>query len=173
MSVYGVNVKTVRIVSLPKELQTNADVLRFMKDQLDLDCIQVKIVNMRSESGVGFRSAFVDIDERNAHTEDAKSIGNKMGHMIQTQRIPGGIHFDNGKPMGHIKIVDAKTRPVEKLCNDASNSLLAKIEELNAEIAKLKSYSVVPVPGMPITIDVGQIIAENHRLKEEIERLKR
>lgn len=161
--------KTVRIVSLPKELQSDADVLRFMKDQLDLDCLQVKIVNMRSESGVCFRSAFVYIDKCFSQKESMKLIGNKMGHAIQGGCVPGGIHFDNGKPMGHIKIVEAKSRPTE----NPNALLLAKIDQLNAEIAKLKSYSVVPVPGMPIAIDVGQIIAENHRLKEEIERLKK
>jgi hypothetical protein len=165
----GVNTKTVRIISLPKELQTDADVLRFMKDRLDLDCLQVKIVNMRSESGVCFRSAFVDIDNCFSQKESMKSIGNKMGHAIQGGCVPGGIHFDNGKPMGHIKIVDAKSRPSE----NPNALLLAKIEDLTTEIAKLKSYAVVPVPGMPFTIDVGEILAENHRLKEEIERLKR
>jgi len=113
----------------------------------------------------------VNIDERYAEKESMKSIGNKMGHAIQGGCVPGGIHFDNGKPMSHIKIVDVKSRPSEKL--DSNASLLAKIEDLTAEIARLKSYSVVPAPGMPFTIDVGDILAENHRLKEEIERLKR
>jgi hypothetical protein len=40
---------------------------------------------------------------------------------------------------------------------------------LEQEIAKLKSYTKVPIPGMDVKIDVGNILAENHRMKEFIE----
>jgi len=41
-----------------------------------------------------------------------------------------------------------------------------KLAELEAEIKELKSFSMVPVPGMDVMLDVGQILAENHRMKE-------
>jgi hypothetical protein len=46
--------------------------------------------------------------------------------------------------------------------------LLAKVEQLEAEVARLKSFSMVPVPGMEVQLDVGHILAENHRLKEKL-----
>jgi hypothetical protein len=178
MSVYGVTMKTVRVVSLPRELQTSEDVKRFMKDILGLDCLRVKIVDMRSESGVCFRSAFVDIDTQQSDSVTLNAMTQPGGHAIQSGCIPGGIHFDNGKPMGHVRVLGVKSRSkpsLEKLYADSqrsNESYRATIEKLKAEITELKKYSVVPIPGMSVSLDVGYIIAENHRLKEEIQRIK-
>ena len=65
----------------------------------------------------------------------------------------------------------------EKLYDEASQSIArmtmsmivreAKIKTLEAEIARL---TTVPIPGMEFRLDVGEILAENHRLKEKLER---
>jgi hypothetical protein len=100
-------VEAIRFVSLPRELQTPNDVASFAALVLDLDSSSVKIVSMKTESGVSYRSAFVDINASKASPEMLQRISDE-GIVIQDRAIPGGIHFDNGKSMSHIKVIAAK-----------------------------------------------------------------
>jgi len=108
MSVEQVNLEAIRLVSLPSEIQTGGDVFQFMKNVLRMDATSVNIVSMQTESGVRYRSAFVDI--ASTGEEDPLLIQALLEGFasIRDQDIPGGIHFDNGKPMSHIKILPTK-----------------------------------------------------------------
>jgi len=72
---------------------------------------------MKTQSGASYRSAFVDIVKNKASHDLLQRISNE-GIVIQDRTIPGGIHFDNGKPMSHIKVIAANkqapsTNPLE------------------------------------------------------------
>jgi hypothetical protein len=109
-----VRLEAIRLVSLPSEIQTGGDVFQFMKNVLRMDATSVNIVPMQTESGVRYRSAFVDI--ASTGEEDPLLIQALMEGFanIHDQNIPGGIHFDNGKPMSHIKIIPAKRHGASK-----------------------------------------------------------
>jgi hypothetical protein len=102
-----VQVEAIRLVSLPCELQTGNDVYSFVKFCLSLEATSVNIVSMQSDSGVHYRSAFVDIDVSVSDPVMIRTIGTQ-GMQINGETLPGGIHFDNGKPMSHIKVISAK-----------------------------------------------------------------
>jgi len=114
MSVEQVKLDAIRLVSLPSEIQVGSDVFQFVKNVLRLEPISVNIVQMQTEQGVRYRSAFVDISSTGE--EDPLLIQALMEGFanIHDQNIPGGIHFDNGKPMSHIKIVPAKRHGASK-----------------------------------------------------------
>jgi hypothetical protein len=97
-------------------------------------------------------------------------------------------HTDSGSPMPdpmwdengqkNYKVgEDTRVADLEKLYDEASQSIArmtmsmivreAKIKTLEAEIARL---TTVPIPGTEFRLDVGEIMAENHRLKEKMER---
>ena len=109
-----VRLEAIRLVSLPSEIQSGGDVFQFVKNILRLEPISVNIVPMQTEQGVRYRSAFIDI--ASTGEEDPLLIQALMEGFanIHDQNIPGGIHFDNGKPMSHIKIVPAKKHAPSK-----------------------------------------------------------
>jgi hypothetical protein len=66
---------------------------------------------------------------------------------IHDQNIPGGIHFDNGKPMSHIKIVPAKRHGASK-------------EPLQLETGDWTSI-YIPVIPEDLTMDNGDVRLNN------------
>jgi len=115
-------VEAIRFVSLPKELQTPNEIASFADEILGLSATSVKIVSMKTEAGVSYRSAFVDIDASKASPETLQRISDE-GIVIQDRTIPGGIRFDNGKSMSHIKVIAAKKQApsLEPLALDKSD----------------------------------------------------
>ena len=105
--------EALRIVSLPVEIQTTDDVYSFLKDVLlltDASIASINVVPMQTETGVRYRTAFVDVSV-DAETVDASEWMRYFaldGAYVKSNRIPGGIHFDNGKPMSHLKLLPAK-----------------------------------------------------------------
>lgn len=104
-------VEAVRIVSLPCELQNAYDVNEFVTNVLRLGSVSsVNIVPMQTESGVRYRSAFVDIKEWSSSSAEIQQkllSAGQSGFNFSGEDM--GIHFDNGKPMSHLKIVAAKS----------------------------------------------------------------
>jgi hypothetical protein len=139
--------EAIRLVSLPSEIQSGGDVFQFVKNILRLEPISVNIVPMQTEQGVRYRSAFIDI----AYTgeEDPLLIQALMEGFanIHDQNIPGGIHFDNGKPMSHIKIVPAKKHAPSK-------------EPLALEAGDWTSI-YIPVITEDLTMDNGDVRLNN------------
>lgn len=147
MSIEHVKLEAIRLVSLPSEIQTGGDVFQFMKNVLRMDPTSVNIVPMQTESGVRYRSAFVDI--ASTGEEDPLLIQALMEGFacIHDQNIPGGIHFDNGKPMTHIKIIPAKRHGASK-------------EPLQLETDDWTSI-YIPVIPEDLTMDNGDVRLNN------------
>jgi hypothetical protein len=107
-------IRAIRIVSLPCELQSTYDVSMFVKQMIGLDSDSVNIVPMQTNSGVRYRSAFLDIIiNKDSDVECLQQIAD-FGITIQGSDIPGGIHFDNGKSMSHMKVTSAKPHSPSK-----------------------------------------------------------
>jgi hypothetical protein len=102
------SVEAIRIVSLPREIQTTSDVSQFISSTLSFTTTSVAIVNMQTNEGVHYRSAFADIDPSTIIDSALMQNFETEGAIVRGEHFPGGIHFDNGKPMKHIKIVTAK-----------------------------------------------------------------
>ena len=94
-------VEALRIIALPRELQTTYDISNFLADKVDVTATSVNIVTMKAENGVVYRSAFVDIT-------GSPLLQEKTELIIRGEDVPGGIHYDNGKPMTYMKVVSAK-----------------------------------------------------------------
>lgn len=89
-------INAVRIVSLPRELETTYDVSAFLTEELGLgDVSSVQIVRMTTPGGVPYRSAFADM------VDSAVLSGGDQ----QSVKSDGRFHFDNGKAMDYLKIV--------------------------------------------------------------------
>jgi len=80
--------------------------------------------------------------------------------------------FDNSRFL--VLKMDTRGEPVAVDTSAQLEAASIKIAELQAEVARLKSYSIVPVPidGLNVQLDVGHILAENHRLKAKLEKLE-
>jgi hypothetical protein len=102
----------VRIVSLPRELRTAEDIRRFISDKLMLgETKAVKIAEMQTESGVKYRSAFVDLwPTANYYGPYPGAIqaAGKAGISVPCSEFTDEYTFDNGKPMSHIKLQETK-----------------------------------------------------------------
>jgi hypothetical protein len=105
-------IEAIRIVSLPIEINTVNDVFNFVVNILKLDATSVNIVPMHTDSGVKYRTAFVDIVLSGYENPSFIQSINSGGATINSKDIFGGIHFDNGKPMSHIKILSSKKHGV-------------------------------------------------------------
>jgi len=109
-------VDAMRMVSLPSELQTTDDVYGFVKNILSLEPTSINIVPMQTQGGVRYRSAFIDVSvnkETNIVPGWMENFANDCA-FIPSENVPGGIHFDNGKNMHHIKLVPAKKQSPSK-----------------------------------------------------------
>lgn len=99
-----------------------------------------------------------------------KAIENKENDYFKCDGFYDGFEFSKFDRNRYIVLkrhVPVEERaPAEPSMTNAQ--LLAKVEQLEAEVARLKSFSIVTVPGMEVQLDVGQILAENHRLKEKL-----
>lgn len=94
----------IRIVSLPAELKTTYDVADFITSNMPIGFVSyVTIKEARTESGVPYRTAVADVGE---WPEEADFSGGKQ---ISSDCVPGGLHFDNGKPMNFVKVVSSKS----------------------------------------------------------------
>jgi hypothetical protein len=103
----------VRIVSLPRELRTSADIKRFVSDMLMLgETKSVKIAEMQTESGVKYRSASVDlwptVNYYGPYPGAIMAAG-IAGISVPCTEFSEQFTFDNGKPMSHIKLQETKT----------------------------------------------------------------
>ena len=110
------SIQAIRIVSLPSELQTTYDVATFVENVLHVkEVAGVSILQLQTDAGVRYRSAIVDIatwEEANPFQEKLLATDN-TGVVVSDKDLPMPIHFDNGKPMPHLKVVVAKPqRPV-------------------------------------------------------------
>jgi hypothetical protein len=108
-------VEAIRFVSLPKELQTPSDVAEFVSSILMLGTVSsVNIVPMQTTNGVRYRSAFVDIEtwSENSGAFQEKLLSSEQ--VISGADLPAPIHFDNGKPMSHIKVTVSKKHGLSK-----------------------------------------------------------
>jgi hypothetical protein len=111
-----------------------------------------------------------------------KAARSQSGIIIKSGRVGemlNGFHFDNDKPMSHVKITAKAARVPDAIQRGGKDyekmeaAYKTTITKLESEIAVLKSYSIIPVPGEGISLDLGHILAENLRLKKEIEGIKR
>lgn len=112
----------VRIVSLPVELQTVQDVMYFLEVTLDIGKFtNVNIINLKT-NGTSYRSAIAEVVELNGRQSpvsdyyvsrllhngqfglvvDTLYSENEHGHICSCQT---NFHFENGKPMKHLKLV--------------------------------------------------------------------
>jgi hypothetical protein len=147
-------VGAIRLVSLPCELQSTYDVSMFVKDVLHLNAYSVNIVPMQTDAGVRYRSAFVDI-ANDSSIEYLQQISDK-GVTIHGTDISGGIHFDNGKPMSHMKVTGAKMHSPSK-------------ETLVLEVGDWSSIYIPVIPS-DLTMDNGDMrYNENDALVEFFE----
>ena len=114
-------IEAVRIVSLPCELQTTCQVGDFITNGIGLGTVaSVNIVNMQTDAGMRYRSAFVDILEwaDDAMTVHDTLLQGKEGVSISMAELDVSFHFDNGKSMTHLRFSAAKkhspsTTPLE------------------------------------------------------------
>jgi hypothetical protein len=87
----------IRIVSLPVELENTYDVSSFVSTELGVgEATWINIVNMTTDRGVKFRTAFVDIS--------GPPIASDF--MFPSN---GRFHFNNGKTMDYLKIIACKS----------------------------------------------------------------
>lgn len=107
-------IKTIRIVSLPRELKNELDVTAWVTTLLHADKLSVTIAPMTTTTGVGYRTAFVEIGEwdcEQMHEHDQLLAAGSAGVMysdytnVFSDRVPMNFHFENGKPMSHIKMM--------------------------------------------------------------------
>jgi hypothetical protein len=114
------SIEAIRLVSLPCELQTTDQIATFVSEVVGLGkVLSINIVQMKTDNGIRYRSAFVDIETiTSCATEDGEETTgseaikqfNQTGFIrIFGANVQGGFHFDNGKPMDHIKITPAKS----------------------------------------------------------------
>jgi hypothetical protein len=145
-------VQAIRIVSLPCEVQTGDDVYRFVHDFLGFDPSSVNIVPMQTEQGVRYRSAFVDInglvaDNVSRPMSQSFICGDIDSLTIRGDDVPGGLHFDNGKRMSHVKVVGAKKHSPSK-------------EPLRLEEGEWTSIYIPIIPD-DLTMDNGDVQLNN------------
>lgn len=125
-SIATITVSAIRIVSLPRELQTTYDVSDFIINATGVEKItSVNIISMNTSEGVPYRSAFIDIeswgDSDRAMTFVSNILSSDSSGVIVSEisgfadggftnnGFPNGIHYDNGKPMKYLKIVPTKS----------------------------------------------------------------
>jgi hypothetical protein len=110
------SVEAIRLVSLPAQLQVSYDVVDFIRDTMPEvnEVTYVNIVQMKTATGVPYRTAFAAvewIDE--SQTDASQSIQDKLARgddvRLDTKKCRCAITFDNGKPMDYVKVVAAKT----------------------------------------------------------------
>jgi hypothetical protein len=103
---------TLRIVSLPRELQTVSDVYNFMIHRFNIGTgSKVTITNMES-NGVPYRTAFINWQPE--QSSGWTGLG-QVATIVSHEYFRGGIHFDNGSPMDHLKIVHYSQPPLANL----------------------------------------------------------
>jgi hypothetical protein len=104
---------SIRILSLPREIRTESEIMCFMWDILGINVLKAKVVPMQTKDGMTFHTAFLEVDPTE-NPEMLNKIFEEEGHTIQSccmGTFPDGIRFDNGKLMTHIKIVGHTVKP--------------------------------------------------------------
>jgi hypothetical protein len=108
------SVEAVRITCLPRELNDEFQIADCVAELLGAVQLTVKIVHLKTDTGIPYRSAFVDIG---AWAENMDNMQQKLIHAgtnglefsefvrFDGHRVPMDFHFHNGKPMPYIKIV--------------------------------------------------------------------
>jgi hypothetical protein len=117
---------TLRIVSLPRELKDEYEICDFVADLIGGVRNRVTIEHMTSPAGVYYRTAIVEIGlwpddefckaqkQRLVDAGDKGVIFTDFPNWLTGKQVPLNFHFNNGKPMSHIKIIAIKpVKPVE------------------------------------------------------------
>ena len=116
---------TLRIVSLPRELKDEYEICDFVADLIGGVRNRVTIEHVTSPTGVYYRTAIVEIGlwpdnefcnaqkQRLIDAGDKGVIFTEFPNWLTGKQVPLNFHFNNGKPMSHIKIVVIK--PVESV----------------------------------------------------------
>lgn len=124
---------SIRILSLPREIRTESEIMCFMWDVLGINVLKARVVPMKTRDGMTFHTAFLEVDPRE-NPVMLNKIAEEEGHTVQSccmSTFPDGIRFDNGKLMTHIKIVGHKANPQNprslQLDSDAWTSLYIPI----------------------------------------------
>ena len=104
----------IRIVGLPVEMQTTYDVSGFLTDSIGFEPTHVNIVSLKTDAGVPYRTAFIDIDSTKIPTGFLKERFLSEGIYIHGDSVALDFHYDNGKPMNYIKIVATKRNSPSK-----------------------------------------------------------
>jgi hypothetical protein len=110
------SVEAVRITCLPRELNDELQIADYLAELLGAVQLTVKIVHNKTDTGIPYRSAFVDIgawtegeymDNMQKQLVDAGNNGLEFSEIVtfDGRRIPLNFHFPNGKPMPYIKIL--------------------------------------------------------------------
>jgi hypothetical protein len=137
------------------------------EDQLKIG--QVSRIDFVTRSNKKGRSAYVHFD----HWYD-NSVAKYIRDQIQTKDLfvcngfYDGYEFCEFDRLRFI-VFKVNNRPIPEivLAEDLNvPQLIARVKELEQEIARLKSFTRVPVPGTNVLLDIGPILAENARLKE-------
>jgi len=148
-----------RIVSLPRELQTADDVAWYVSDIQKFGEVNNITMNQKTApNGLVFRSATVELTEWNWSNlsisketllESRQYILNSYHYDSDGQFVQ--YHFDNGKPMQHIKIVlDVK---------DSSN---------NASTLETKNtWSSIYIPVLPSDFQFDSSVKDSYDLQSE------
>jgi len=98
-------VDVLRIVSLPRHLQTKEDVYDFVVRYTGVSMVaSIEIVYLKTIKGVHYRSAFVHVTEWHPADANMRADLEHAGIVGQKLQITN-LQFDNGRPMSHIHIV--------------------------------------------------------------------
>jgi len=120
---------TFRIVSLPYELQTNDEVAWYVNKTLGLGLVNaVNIVQNSAPNGARFRSATVTVSNCDvSQLRDNLIDSGRNGVMVNSYCYDNDgdtlqFHFDNGKPMLHLKLVFVETRDEPDVSSDNASA---------------------------------------------------
>lgn len=123
-SSFRAEVNAVYIVSLPTEAQTTHDVGSLVSVVLGVEAVEsVSIIHKKAPNGVVYRSALVNIDKwsdnpvalfrhdeilASQKSEDVRGCAYSELMDASGNLYPLNIHFDNGKPMDHVRFMFAE-----------------------------------------------------------------
>ena len=115
---------TFRIVSLPRELQTERDVAWYISDVLQFGTVaSIHILKKTAANGVLFRNAVVKMDQLSIFFPENFILDKvcQLPSFIPEHMNENGnfqFHFDNGKPMTHMKCVIVENTASESNCSE-------------------------------------------------------
>jgi hypothetical protein len=148
-----------RIVSLPRELQTQEEILWYITDVVNLGTVKtINISQNTAPNGLIYHSAIVQLESWNDEylanmlTDNRQMTMNsyyvnERGNTIQ-------FHFNNGKPMMHIKFVFVESE------NTADVRQIPALDTSNA-------WSSIYIPVIPVDLQFDAQATDNYDLQTE------